>query len=53
LANTASPIASITGPISLAIKTEVCIGHPPHAACAAADRSGFVEFSTLPSLRGA
>ncbi len=31
LANTARPTTSITGPISLARKREVCIGLPPHA----------------------
>jgi hypothetical protein len=34
LANTASPITSMIGPISLAMKTDVDIGHPFHAACA-------------------
>src|SRR5260221_11283743 len=34
LVNTASPITSITGPISRAMKTDVDIGHPPHAAWA-------------------
>src|SRR5205823_3431880 len=57
LANTASPTTSITGPISLAMKTDVDIGHPPHAASASVSSracphpSRSDERATLPRKR--